>query len=106
MLSYEGGGDPDPGEGPDPGVHSQEHGAVPLHLRHPVQAQPGGGLRGVFRQEMFHLLRPAGEERDAGEMLPPSGEGLWGDGGGGDQQHRRLQEEEEAEEEVQEKRQV
>ena len=77
VLRPEGGADDHSGEGSHPGVHTQEHGAVPLHLRHPVQAQPGGGLRGELREDLLHHLHQAGAERDSAEVLHSAGEGVW-----------------------------
>ena len=76
VLRGQGGDGDQPGEGAHPGVHPQEHGAVPLHLRHPVQAQPGGGLRGELREDLLHHLHQAGAERDSAEVLHSPGEGL------------------------------
>ena len=48
------------GEGSHPGVHAQEHRAVPLHLRHPVQTCPGGGLRGELWEAVFYHIQTKG----------------------------------------------
>ena len=43
VLRGEGGDRDQSGEGAHPGVHTQERGAVPLHLRHTVHPQPRRG---------------------------------------------------------------
>ena len=43
VLCWEGGDRDQPGEGAHPGVHPQERGAVPLHLRDSIHTKPRRG---------------------------------------------------------------
>ena len=49
-----------PEEGPHPWVHPQEHWAVPLHIRHQVQAVPRRGLRRELREILSNHLQAEG----------------------------------------------
>ena len=76
VLRGEGGAGDHAAEGSHPGVHPQERGAVPLHLRHGVPPHTGGGLRGELREELSDLIQAEGLQRDGEEMLQTRGQGL------------------------------
>ena len=63
-------------EGADLGVHPQERGEVPLHVRDRLQPPAGGAVRGELREELPNHVQARGDERDGEEVLPPTEEGL------------------------------
>ena len=56
-------------EGADLGVHPQERGEVPLHVRDRLQPPAGRAVRGELREELPDHVQARGFFRDSEEVL-------------------------------------
>ena len=64
----------DAGEGPDPGVHAQGRGEVPLHVCDRVRGQSRRAVQRKFREKVPNYLQEGGRLRQSEKVLQASGE--------------------------------